>query len=176
MPTSPLPNWAVSLVPPPEPMASVIVVVVVPLSSPQAARKAATAVELPPTARNLRRDTGSLSCLISAIWRVPPGRLLAPTYGERTPGGSESADGDCRRERTGAGREDAGSGGARSRLDRLGPGRVGPGDDALRRDRRRGGGLPPGRVRGIGLAGMDPGRGAAVARVAAPGRLPARRR
>src|SRR3954471_24240045 len=89
---SPLPNSAVSPAPVPDPI--VEVVVVVPLSSPQAARNAATAVPLPPTARNLRRDTGSLSCLISGIWRVPPGRLLAPTYGERAPGGSESADGE----------------------------------------------------------------------------------
>src|SRR4051794_38598175 len=57
MPTSPLPNWAVSLAPPPEPIVAVVSLVVVPLSSPQAARKAAIAVELPPTARKRRRDT-----------------------------------------------------------------------------------------------------------------------
>src|SRR3982750_2484569 len=83
MPMSPLPNWAVSLAPPPDPIAAVVSLVVVPLSSPQAARKAAIAVELPPTARKRRRDTGSLSCLISAIWRSPPGRLPARPYGER---------------------------------------------------------------------------------------------
>src|SRR5215218_5920182 len=133
MPMSPLPNLAVSLAPPPDFIASVVVVV--PLSSPQAARKAATPVALPPTARNLRRETGSLSCLMSAIWRVPPSRLLAPTYGGPAPGGSKSADGE-HDDGTNPGIGAAGAG-----LDRLGPVRVGACDDVVRRDRILRGGL-----------------------------------
>src|SRR3954454_3117048 len=113
MPMSPLPNWAVSLVPPPEPIAAVVSLVVVPLSSPQAARKAAIAVELPPTARKRRRDTGSLSCLISAIWRSPPGRLPVPLYGKPPPGGSKSLGG------RGVGDSDQGRNAAGAGVDRL---------------------------------------------------------
>ena len=40
-------------------------------------------MEPPPTARNLRLDWGPASCFMSAIARSPPGRLLAPTYGDR---------------------------------------------------------------------------------------------
>src|SRR5205085_11994794 len=115
MPTSPLPNWAVSLAPPPEPIEAVVSLVVVPLSSPQAARNAAIAVELPPTARKRRRDTGSLSCFNSAIWRSPPGRLPAPHYGEPGPGGSKSPGGRGVRD-SDQGRSAAGAG-----VDRLRP-------------------------------------------------------
>src|SRR5215207_11253598 len=166
MPMSPLPNLAVSLAPPPDFIASVVVVV--PLSSPQAARKAATAVVLPPTARNLRRETGSLSCLMSAIWRVPPGRLLASTYGEPAPGGSKSVDGE-RDEGDGT---DQRSGAAGAGLDRLGPVRVGACDDAVRRDRVLRGGLPACHVRRPGPGGGDAGRSPAGAGVAAPRRAP----
>src|SRR6476620_11243190 len=173
MPMSPLPNSAVSLVPPPELIESVMVVVV-PLSSPQAARKAATAVVLPPTARNRRRETGSLSCLISAIGRVPPGRLLAPTYGGCAPGGSESAqwpelhqllypaDGqvDAVRNWDRGIEPGARRGAAGDRLDRLHPVRGRPGDDPLRRGRHLWGGLPSRRLRRPGAGG-----GAAVAAV-----------
>src|SRR6188472_1805251 len=79
MPTSPLPNWAVSL-PPPEPIE--LVVVVVPLSSPQAARKAASPAEPPPTARKRRRDCGPARSLISAISICLLVRFHAPSYGE----------------------------------------------------------------------------------------------
>src|SRR6476620_5317226 len=189
MPMSPLPNSAVSLVPPPELIESVMVVVV-PLSSPQAARKAATAVVLPPTARNRRRETGSLSCLISAIGRVPPGRLLAPTYGGCAPGGSESAqwpelhqllypaDGqvDAVRNWDRGIEPGARRGAAGDRLDRLHPVRGRPGDDPLRRGRHLWGGLPSRRLRRPGAGGGDAGRLAARARVAAPRRAAARRR
>src|SRR5215212_10450505 len=77
MPTSPLPNSAVSLLP-----AGFIAVVpfVLLLSLPQAARKAASAVEPPPTTRNLRLDWGPASCLISAIaCRLLIVCLLTPT-------------------------------------------------------------------------------------------------
>src|SRR5215212_3118737 len=168
MPTSPLPNSAVSEVPPPELIESVVVVV--PLSSPQAARKAATAVVVPPTARNLRRETGSLSCLISAIGRVPPGRLLARPYGGGATGGSESRDGHCDQ----GGRAHPRRGDPRPRLDRRRPVRLGAGDDALRRDRGGRGGPPASRVRGPGAAGGDPRGGAAGARVAPSRRGPAR--
>src|SRR3954452_4180959 len=57
MPTSPLPNWAVS--PVASPLWEAAVVAVVPLSSPHAARKAARAVEPPVSAMNFRRETGS---------------------------------------------------------------------------------------------------------------------
>src|SRR3954447_18055384 len=89
MPTSPLPNSAVSLLP-----AGFIaaVPVVLLLSLPQAARNAASAVEPPPTARNLRLDWGPASCLMSAIAKSPPGRLLALPYGGGDTGGSESSD------------------------------------------------------------------------------------
>src|SRR5437868_9751787 len=65
MPTSPLPNSAVSLAPPE--LIESIVVVVVPLSSPQAARNAAAAAEPPPTARNRRLECGPASSFCSAI-------------------------------------------------------------------------------------------------------------
>src|SRR3954465_8637542 len=68
MPTSPLPNWAVSL----SPEGFIAVVSVLLLSLPQAARNAARAVEPPPAARKRRLDWGPASCLISAIG----GRLL----------------------------------------------------------------------------------------------------
>src|SRR5690242_19208619 len=162
MPMSPLPNSAVSEAPPPEPIESVMVVVVVPLSSPQAARNAASAVEPPPTARNLRRETGSRSCLISAIGRTPPSRLHVRPYGGGAWGGSESSDGDG-----GIGRRsDPRRGGLGPRLDRRRPVRVGAGDDPLRRDRRRGRGLPAGGLRGSGAACVHPGRAAASAAVA----------
>src|ERR1700754_537600 len=64
MPTSPLPNCSVPVLPPPLPP---IVVVVLLLSLPQAARKAASAVEPPVTASSLRRDTGSLVTRSSAL-------------------------------------------------------------------------------------------------------------
>src|SRR3954453_8668878 len=94
MPTSPLPNWAVSLLP--AGFAAVVLVELL-LSLPQAARKAASAVEPPPTARNLRLDWGPASCLMSAIAWSPPGRLLAHTYGDGSSGGSESPDDSSRR-------------------------------------------------------------------------------
>src|SRR3954467_793857 len=90
MPTSPLPNSAVSLLPPLIEVVPVVVVLL--LSLPQAARKAASAVEPPPTARNLRLDWGPASCLMSAIAKSPPGRLPALPYGGGVPGGSESPD------------------------------------------------------------------------------------
>src|SRR6476646_1651819 len=80
MPTSPLPNWAVSEAPPPPPIE---VVVVVPLSSPQAARKAASPAEPPPTARKRRRDCGPARSLISAISIRLLVRFHDPSYGER---------------------------------------------------------------------------------------------
>src|SRR5947199_6865913 len=125
MPTSPLPNSAVSLLPP---LIGVVpVVVVLLLSLPQAARKAASAVEPPPTARNLRLDWGPASCLISAIAWSPPGRLLALPYGGGDTGGSESPDVSrcigCRADPWG-GAVDAG-------VDRLGPERGGVGDRSL---------------------------------------------
>src|SRR4051794_3558657 len=58
MPTSPLPNCAVSLGP--DPLCEAVVVVV-PLSSPQAARKAVRAADPPVSAMNFRRETGSLA-------------------------------------------------------------------------------------------------------------------
>src|ERR1700749_5026559 len=90
MPTSPLPNSAVSLVPPPIEVVPVVVVLL--LSLPQAARKAASAVEPPPTARNLRLDWGPASCLIFAIANSLLVRLPAMPYGGGVPRGSESAD------------------------------------------------------------------------------------
>src|ERR1700759_5046934 len=63
MPTSPLPNCSVPVLPPPLPA----IVVVLLLSLPQAARKAASAVEPPVTASSLRRDTGSLVTRSSAL-------------------------------------------------------------------------------------------------------------
>src|SRR3954452_23416054 len=90
MPTSPLPNSAVSLLPPLIEVVPVVVVLL--LSLPQAARKPASAVEPPPTARNLRLDWGPASCLMSAIAKSPPGRLLALPYGGGDTGGSESSD------------------------------------------------------------------------------------
>src|SRR3954447_1370238 len=89
MPTSPLPNSAVSLLP--AGFVAVVPVVLL-LSLPQAARKAASAVEPPPTARKRRLDWGPASCLISAIAWSPPGRLLALPYGGGDTGGSESPD------------------------------------------------------------------------------------
>src|SRR3954454_14167135 len=91
MPTSPLPNPAVSLLPPPEDFV-VVAVELLSLSLPQAARKAARAVDPPPTARNLRLDWGPASCLMSAIAKSPPGRLPALPYGGGVPRGSESPD------------------------------------------------------------------------------------
>src|SRR4051794_1334469 len=88
MPTSPLPNSAVSLLP----AGFAAVVPLLLLSLPQAARNAASAVEPPPTARNLRLDWGPASCLMSAIAKSPPGRLLALPYGGGDTGGSESSD------------------------------------------------------------------------------------
>src|ERR1700761_1514878 len=115
MPTSPLPNSAVSLPPLPPPIA--VVPLVVELLLPQAARKAATAVELPPTARNLRLDTGFASCFVSAICESPPSRLPNSPYGRDAGGGSKSADGDdCFRPSANP-RGDA----AGDRLHRLGP-------------------------------------------------------
>src|SRR5436305_12390129 len=64
MPTSPLPNCSVPVLSPPLPP---MVVVVLLLSLPQAARKAASAVEPPVTASSLRRDTGSLVTRSSAL-------------------------------------------------------------------------------------------------------------
>src|SRR5690348_14466627 len=81
MPTSPLPNSAVSLLPPED-----IVVVLVELLSPplpQAARKAASAVEPPPTARNLRREWGPASCFTSGIASRLPVVCLPPPTGSR---------------------------------------------------------------------------------------------
>src|SRR3954451_17505106 len=89
MPTSPLPNWAVSLLP--AGFAAVVPVVLL-LSLPQAARTAASPVDPPPTARNLRLDWGPASCLISAIAWSPPGRLHAHASGDGSPGGSEFPD------------------------------------------------------------------------------------
>src|SRR3954471_10491480 len=89
MPTSPLPNSAVSLL---AAGFEALVLVELLLSLPQAARNAASAVEPPPTARNLRLDWGPASCLMSAIAWSPPGRLLAHTYGDGSSGGSESPD------------------------------------------------------------------------------------
>src|SRR3954468_20064981 len=116
MPTSPLPNSAVSLLP----AGFIAVVPVVVLSSlPQAARKAASAVEPPPTTRNLRLDWGPASCLISAIAWSPPGRLPAHTYGDGGRGGSESPDDwNCRGADPRGGAADAG-------VDRLCPERGG---------------------------------------------------
>ena len=62
---SPLPNCSVSLVPPL--IAVEVVVVLVLLSLPQAARKAAAAAEPPVNAMNLRRDTGSLTARATAF-------------------------------------------------------------------------------------------------------------
>src|SRR6478752_4300142 len=95
MPTSPLPNSAVSPPPLPPPIAVVPVLVELP-PLPQAARKAASAVEPPPTARNLRLDTWFAGCFVSAICGSPPGRLLSPPYGRGGRDGSKSADGDAR--------------------------------------------------------------------------------
>src|SRR6476469_6479653 len=80
MPTSPLPNWAVSPAPP-DFIESVVMVV--PLSSPQAARNAASAVEPPPTARNRRRDCGPARSFISAISIRLLVRFHVHSYGER---------------------------------------------------------------------------------------------
>jgi plastocyanin len=63
MPMSPLPNCSVSLPPP----LFTAVVVVVPLSLPQAARKAAAAAEPPVSAMNFRRETGSLTARATAF-------------------------------------------------------------------------------------------------------------
>src|SRR5829696_8139470 len=73
MPTSPLPNLAVSLAPPPP--IEVVSVMVVLLSSPQAARKTAAAVEPPPTARNFRLVTSicTASCPFCVL-ALPTGR------------------------------------------------------------------------------------------------------
>src|SRR4051794_14438647 len=86
MPTSPLPNCSVPVLPPPLPA---IVVVVLLLSLPQAARKAASAVEPPVTASSLRRDTGSLVTRSSALGllataMLPPRSriVITPTYGK----------------------------------------------------------------------------------------------
>src|SRR3954470_20587067 len=88
MPTSPLPNSAVSLLP----AGFITEVPLVLLSLPQAARKAVSAVEPPPITRNLRLDWGPASRLISAIAWSPSGRLPAHTYGDGDTGGSESPD------------------------------------------------------------------------------------
>src|ERR1700710_2636140 len=90
MPTSPLPNCSVPVLPPP-PLPSIVVVVLLLLSLPQAARKAASAVEPPVTASSLRRDTGSLVTRSSALGllataMLPPrsrGSLTPPTGGAR---------------------------------------------------------------------------------------------
>src|SRR5690349_6282499 len=55
---------------------------VVSLSSPQAARKAASPAEPPPTARKRRRDCGPARSLISAISVRLLVRIHAPSYGE----------------------------------------------------------------------------------------------
>src|SRR5215203_3474460 len=66
MPTSPLPNCSVS----PPPADGVVVlgamVVLLSLSLPQAARKAAAAAEPPVSAMNLRRETGSFTAWATA--------------------------------------------------------------------------------------------------------------
>ena len=62
---SPWPNCAVS--PPPLLAAVVAVVVLVPLSLPQAARNAARAAEPPVSAMNLRRETGSWATRAMAL-------------------------------------------------------------------------------------------------------------
>src|SRR4029077_3821443 len=103
MPTSPLPNCSVSLPPP----LWDAVLVVVPLSPPHAARKAAAAVEPPLRARNLRRETGSATaratalrgggagpsgCVLSAISSPPRWfALLLVPYGRAGAAGSKSA-------------------------------------------------------------------------------------
>src|SRR5690349_12940204 len=65
MPTSPLPNCSVPVLPAPLP--AIVVVLLLLLSLPQAARNAASAVEPPETASSLRRDTGSLVTRSSAL-------------------------------------------------------------------------------------------------------------
>ena len=96
--------------------AAVVVVVVVPLSLPQAARKAASAVEPPVSAMNLRRETGSLATRDSALslfataiasssvadWFCPtrPPRAGSATVGSAT---SRGAGGARRASRRGCG-------------------------------------------------------------------------
>src|SRR6188768_1383449 len=102
MPTSPLPNCSVPVLPPP-PLVAIVVVLL--SSLPQAARKAASAVEPPVTASSLRRDTGSLVTRSSALGlfataMLPPksrgGSLTPPTGGARCwiseSGGGAGAD------------------------------------------------------------------------------------
>src|ERR1700710_758550 len=104
MPMSPLPNWAVSLLPP---LIAVEAVVLVPLALPQEARRAAVAAEPPVSAMNLRRETGSLTARATALWAGAPafsrsllsgmirllaGFLLLPLpYAAPGPAGSQSA-------------------------------------------------------------------------------------
>ena len=93
MPTSPLPNFSVPVSPA---AAAVLVVVVVPLSLPQAARKAASAVEPPVTASSLRRETGSLATRDSALSlfataMLPPGSRMGSTPSTRRRPGRISA-------------------------------------------------------------------------------------
>src|SRR3954447_19968543 len=183
MPTSPLPNSAVSLLPPPEDIV-VVAVELLSLSLPQAARKAASAVDPPPTARNLRLDWGPASCLMSAIAWSPPGRLPALPYGGGVPGGSESpgcfelhqllppAEVEVDAVREGGGR-DAGGGAVDAGVDHLGAERLGAGDRALRLGRAGGSRVPARRIRGDRAAALHPRSAAADARVATPGRLAA---
>src|ERR1700761_477909 len=67
MPTPPLPNSAVSLLPPVDFSLAGIVLDELELSLPQAARKAARAAEPPVRAMNLRRDTGSAAARAIAL-------------------------------------------------------------------------------------------------------------
>src|SRR5436305_2796355 len=158
MPTSPLPNSAVSLLPPAE---DIVVVLVLSLPLPQAARKAASAVEPPPTARNLRLDWGPASCFTSGIAQSPPGRLLALLYGQHGQGGSESPD-------VSNWRGDAWRGAADAGVDRLGAERLGAVDRALLLGRAGGGGVPARRLWGDRAAPLHPGGATASGRVAVP--------
>ena len=146
---SPLPNWAVSRRRPAAHRGGrgrAAVVAAGGEEGRQPSRAAADREEAAPRLRSC--EVFDLSHLDS-----PPGSFPCPQLRGARRGGSESGDGEDRGGQPGGRREGARRGAPRPRLDRLGPVRLGAGDDASSTRSGRGRGLPALGLRGAGAAG-----------------------